>query len=97
MQRIPGVHVLGSANAAAHHGILSFTVKDVHPHDVAEILASRGVAVRAGHHCAQPLHTYLSLPASVRVSFAFYNSFDDADRFLQSLRTVRGYMGYGNE
>ncbi len=90
------VHVVGSHDPAEHNGIITFTVDDVHPHDVSEILAADNVAVRAGHHCAQPLHEYLGLRSTVRASFAFYNTIADADKFLESLSTVRERMGYGN-
>ena len=59
---IPSVHVLGSENPEEHCGIITFTVDGVHPHDISEILASDGVAIRAGHHCAQPLLAYLKHP-----------------------------------
>ncbi len=95
MMRIPGVHILGSPRAEEHTGILTFTVDDVHPHDVSEIFAADGVAVRAGHHCAQPLLTHLGYRATVRASFAFYNTESDVDRFIHSLSTIRERMGYG--
>ena len=79
----------------AHNGILTFVVDDVHPHDVSEILAADNVAVRAGHHCAQPLLAHLGYSATVRASFAFYNTTADVDRFIASLSTVRERMGYG--
>ena len=76
-------------------GIIAFNVKDVHPHDVATILDSTGVAVRAGHHCAQPLHRYLGLNASCRASFYLYNTREDVDRWIAALKKVRGVLGYG--
>ena len=75
-------------------GIIAFNVKDVHPHDVATILDSTGVAVRAGHHCAQPLHRYLGLNASCRASFYLYNTKEDVDRWIAALKTVRSVLGY---
>ena len=76
-------------------GIIAFNVKDVHPHDVATILDSDGVAVRAGHHCAQPLHRYLKQNASCRASFYLYNTREDIDRWIAALKKVRGVLGYG--
>ena len=76
-------------------GVSTFTLEGVHPHDISEILAGDGVAVRAGHHCAQPLLTHLGLRATVRASLAFYNTTQDVDRFVESLSTVRERMGYG--
>ncbi|MCI6087059.1 cysteine desulfurase [Selenomonas sp.] len=75
-------------------GIIAFNVQDVHPHDVATILDSTGVAVRAGHHCAQPLHRYLGLNASCRASFYLYNTKEDVDRWIAALKTVRPTLGY---
>ena len=76
-------------------GIIAFNVKDVHPHDVATILDSEGVAVRAGHHCAQPLHKYLGVNASCRASFYLYNTKEDIDRWVEALTKVRGVLGFG--
>ena len=92
---MPHVHVLGAARAEDHNGILTFTLDDVHPHDVGEILAADGIAVRAVHHCAQPLLAHLGYRSTVRASFAFYNTIDDAEKFIDSLSTVRERMGYG--
>ena len=75
-------------------GIITFNVKDVHPHDVATILDAQGVAIRAGHHCAQPLMKYLGQNATCRASFYFYNTKEDVDRWLEALSTVRGVLGY---
>ena len=76
-------------------GIIAFNVKDAHPHDVASILDSYGVAIRAGHHCAQPLHRYLGQNASCRASFYLYNTREDIDRWIDALKKVRGVLGYG--
>ena len=76
-------------------GIIAFNVKDVHLHDVASILDSYGVAIRAGHHCAQPLHRYLGQNASCRASFYLYNTREDIDRWIDALKKVRGVLGYG--
>lgn len=92
---MPHVHVLGAARAEDHNGILTFTLDDVHPHDIGEILAADGIAVRAGHHCAQPLLAHLGYRSTVRASFAFYNTIEDAEKFIDSLSTVRERMGYG--
>lgn len=97
MREIEGINIIGSDKAEEHNGIITFTVDDVHPHDISEILASDGVAVRAGHHCAQPLLKHLGYRATVRASFAFYNTKEDADKFLESISTVRERMGYGKQ
>lgn len=95
LREIPCAHVLGSENPEEHCGILTFTVDGVHPHDISEILASDGVAIRAGHHCAQPLLSYLKHPSTARASLAFYNTEADVDRLLASISTLRERMGYG--
>ncbi len=95
MMAVKGVHILGSTDYRQHHGILSFTLDQVHPHDIAAILADDHVAVRAGHHCAQPLLTHLGVRSSARVSLAFYNTEEDIDRFLDSLKSIRRKMGLG--
>ena len=76
-------------------GIVTFNVKDVHPHDVSTIMDAHGVAIRAGHHCAQPLMIYLKQNATCRASFYFYNSKEDVDKFIEALSKVRGVLGFG--
>ena len=95
LKAIPHVHVLGSDDAGEHTGILTFTIDDVHPHDVSEILISDGICVRAGHHCAQPLLNHLGISSATRASFMFYNTLEEADKFVQSIASVRERMGYG--
>ncbi len=92
---VPHVHVLGSADPENHTGIVSFTIDGVHPHDVSEILAADGIAVRAGHHCAQPLIMHLGLPATTRASYMFYNTTEEADALVASVASIRRRMGYG--
>ena len=94
MTKIPGIRVLGSSDPDNHHGILSFAVDGVHPHDVAEILNADNICVRAGHHCAQPLLQYLGTASTTRVSLAFYNTEDEIRAFLTSLGGLRRKMGY---
>ena len=95
MRKIPHVNIIGSENADEHTGIVTFTIDNVHPHDISEILAADGIAVRAGHHCAQPLLTHLGLNSTARASFAFYNTEDEVDKFTDSVATIRERMGYG--
>lgn len=97
MTDMPFIHVLGSAIPEEHSGIVTFTVDGVHPHDVSEILAADGVCIRAGHHCAQPLLKHLGYSSTVRASCAFYNTPDEVDRLLDSLKTIRERMGYGKQ
>lgn len=92
---IPHLRLLGAADGAAHHGIFTFTIEGVHPHDIAEILNADGVCIRAGHHCAQVLMQHLRTPSTARASIAFYNTEDDIARLADSLSRVRRRMGYG--
>ncbi|MBQ8137571.1 MAG: cysteine desulfurase [Clostridia bacterium] len=89
---IPHVRLLG-ANGPHREAIAAFTVEDVHPHDVAQIMDAHGVCIRAGHHCAQVLHRRLGLPGSNRASLMFYNTEAEIDAFLEALSSVRKEMG----
>ena len=95
MKEIEGVHMIGSKNADEHCGILTFTLDGVHPHDVSSILDFDQIAVRAGHHCAQPLMDYLKVSSTTRASIAFYNTQEDIEKFVESLSQIRRKMGYG--
>ena len=94
MQAIPHVKVIGSDKAEDHHGILTFTIEGVHPHDVSAIMNEHGVCIRAGHHCAQPLHQHLGVMSTSRASLGFYNTTEDIDRFIAALSGMRAEMGY---
>ncbi len=95
LRTIPHVHVLGSDKAEEHCGILTFTIDDVHPHDISAILDADGVDVRAGHHCAQPLMDYLGVSSTTRASLYFYNTVEEIDALVESVGSVRRRMGYG--
>lgn len=95
LAKIPHVQVIGSEKPENHTGIVAFTVEQVHPHDISEILAADGIDVRAGHHCAQPLLTYLKVYNTTRASFMFYNTPEEVDAFVKSVSEVRRKMGYG--
>ena len=82
------IRLIGPDDPEAHHGVVSFNVCTVHPHDVASILDMDGVAIRAGHHCAQPLLDFLGIDSCCRVSFAFYNDSSDIDRLIDGLNHV---------
>jgi cysteine desulfurase / selenocysteine lyase len=88
LSQIEGVMVYGPKSERAP--IFSFTMGDVHPHDIGSILDSEGVAVRAGHHCCQPLMKKLGVPATTRASFAFYNKEDDVYRLCDAIIKVKG-------
>ncbi|MDY6029372.1 MAG: SufS family cysteine desulfurase [Acidaminococcaceae bacterium] len=95
MKNVPGVKIIGADAAEGHKGILTFLLEGVHPHDIAAILDADDINIRAGNHCAQPLLDHLGTGATARVSFAFYNTLEDVDRFLTSLGGIREKMGYG--
>ena len=97
MKAIPHIHVLGSDREDNHTGIVSFAVDQVHPHDISEVLSSDGMDIRAGHHCAQPLHDHLGVHSTARASLMFYNTKEEIDRFLESVSNIRRRMGFGNE
>jgi len=84
---VPGLRLMGSA--ADKTAILSFVVDDVHPHDVGTILDREGVAIRAGHHCCQPLMARLGVPATARASLALYNTREEIDELVRALARVR--------
>jgi cysteine desulfurase/selenocysteine lyase len=88
---VPGVKIVGRAEARA--GVLSFTLDGVHPHDVGTVVDQEGVAVRAGHHCTQPVMDFFGIPATTRASFAFYNTRDDADGLVAAVRKARQLFG----
>ena len=90
MAELDFIDVIGPADASAHHGVVSFNVRGIHPHDVASILDASGVCIRAGHHCAQPLLTWLGVEnlACCRASVAFYNDKSDVDRLIDGLEQV---------
>ena len=84
LQAIPGLKIHGTtADKAA---VISFSVEGIHPHDLATLLDAEGIAIRTGHHCCQPLMEVLGVPATARVSFAFYNSLEDAERFVTAVK-----------
>jgi cysteine desulfurase/selenocysteine lyase len=90
---IPGVRVLGPAAGQERIGLAAFDVAGVHAHDVGQYLDSKGIAVRVGHHCAQPLHRRLGLTATTRASTYLYNTTSDVDTFLAAVAEVRAYFG----
>lgn len=76
--------------------LVNFNFPEIHPHDVSTILYSKGVAIRSGHHCTQPLHRFLGVNSTCRASFAFYNTFEEIDYFIDQLDEVRKVMGFGS-
>ena len=93
LEAIDGVRVLGPAAGAERIGLAAFDVDGVHAHDVGQFLDDKGIAVRVGHHCAQPLHRRLGLVATTRASTYLYNTTDDVDAFLDAVAGVRPFFG----
>ena len=99
LKAMPHVHVYGSADPDKHSGIVTFNIDGCHPHDIASVLDSEHIAIRAGHHCAQPLMEYMQkeldmeFRATARASVYFYNTEEEAERFLEAVGRVRGYLG----
>ncbi|ROR29418.1 cysteine desulfurase [Mobilisporobacter senegalensis] len=93
----PHITVYGTKDMNKKAGVISFNVKEVHPHDVASILDSYGVAIRAGHHCAHPLMRYMNVNATCRASFYLYNTKEDIDQFVNALENTRRWLGYGSK
>ncbi|RKT31727.1 cysteine desulfurase [Microbacterium sp. AG1240] len=93
LREIPGIRLLGDADGVERVALWAFDVAGVHAHDVGQFLDARGVAVRVGHHCAQPLHRRFGITASVRASAALYNTEDEIDVFLDALSGVRPFFG----
>jgi len=93
LRELPGIRLLGDAEGVERVGLWAFDVEGVHAHDVGQFLDARGVAVRVGHHCAQPLHRRFGLTASVRASASVFTTADDVDVFLDAVSGVRAYFG----
>jgi cysteine desulfurase/selenocysteine lyase len=92
LEEIPGVKLFGP-DAQYKGGVASFTLDGVHPHDVAQILDQDGIAIRAGHHCAQPLHEKFGIPASSRASFYLYSTKEEVDLLVNGIYKVKEIFG----
>jgi len=95
LEQIEGLTIFGPKDPKDRTGVIAFNIDGVHPHDVATAMDMEGVAVRAGHHCAQPLMNYLSQPATARASFYLYNTLADADKFVEALIATKEFFSYG--
>ena len=94
IKKIPHINIIGPKEAAKRCGIVTFTVDGVHPHDIASLLSEEHIAIRAGHHCAQPLGQYLGQTATARASLYFYNTEEEVDVFLEKIAKLREWSGY---
>lgn len=97
LQAIDGLTVYGPQEAEKRTGVIAFNLEGIHPHDVATALDMQGIAVRAGHHCAQPLLTYLKVPATARASFYLYNTKEDADRLVEAIKQTKEFFQNGTK
>jgi cysteine desulfurase/selenocysteine lyase len=93
LSEVKGLTIYGPTTADERGGAISFTLAGIHPHDIAAVLDSEGIAVRAGHHCTQPLHRALNVPATVRASFYLYNIPEEVDRLVAGLHKVQSIFG----
>ena len=89
MGGVRDLRIFGPSNPSERSGVISFTLSDAHPHDIATILDAEGIAIRAGHHCAQLVMRHFGVAATARASFYFYNTTEDVDRLVEGLETVR--------
>ena len=92
LRAVEGLTIYGSQDLAQRSGVIAFNLDGLHPHDAATALDYEGVAVRAGHHCAQPLLTYLQVPATVRASFYIYNTYADCDKLIDALEKTKEFF-----
>lgn len=92
IQDIDHVRILGPTDTTDRIGTVAFEIDDVHPHDVGQFIDSRGIAIRVGHHCAQPIHRHFGVYASNRVSLGVYNTHEDIDRLLEAVAEVYGFF-----
>ncbi|HBG65142.1 MAG TPA: cysteine desulfurase [Treponema sp.] len=93
LRQLPGVHIIGNEDSQRHCGIVTFTIDGVHPHDIATILDTEHIAIRAGHHCTQPLMQKLGVGSTARASVYFYNTEEEAAIFVEKVSHVRSWMG----
>lgn len=95
LQAIEGLTIYGPQDPQHHNGVIAFNIAGLHPHDLATAMDMQGVAVRAGHHCAQPLLNYLDVQSTARASFYFYNTKEDADKLVEALLATKEFFQHG--
>jgi len=91
LRDVPGLRIIGTASQRA--GLVTFVIDNMHPFDIGTLLDQEGIAVRVGHHCAQPVMHHFGVPATVRASFGVYNTVEDIDALIRGLGTVRDLLG----
>ncbi|WP_153831961.1 aminotransferase class V-fold PLP-dependent enzyme [Fundicoccus ignavus] len=97
LQSISGITLLHPPQQADYHGIVSYNIEGVHPHDAATGYDQEGIAIRAGHHCAQPLMRYLNVTATLRASLSLYNTQAEVEQFLQSTQAIKEFFAHGTQ
>ena len=93
LSKVEGLRILGP-EAEQRGGAVAFTLNEIHPHDISALLDAEGIAIRAGHHCAQPIHDYYGIAATARASFYFYNTFEEIDRLIAALEKVQQVFAF---
>jgi cysteine desulfurase/selenocysteine lyase len=93
LSAIPGLRIIGDAQERA--GVISFILEGIHPHDIGTILDQEGIAIRTGHHCAQPVMQKYGIPATARASFAFYNTTEEVEALARGVEKVKEILGHG--
>ena len=93
LKTVPGLRIIGPSEPVDRGGAVAFTLPDIHPHDISQLLDSRGIAVRGGHHCARPLHKRLGVQASTRASGYLYTTVDEIERLADALDYTRDFFG----
>lgn len=93
---MPGITVYGPSSVQEHSSVIAFNIDGVHPHDVATAMDVEGIAIRAGHHCAQPLMRWLQVPATARASFSIYNTMEEAKFFIETVEKVKEFFLHGS-
>ena len=95
LKAIPGVVVYGPTDIEQRSGVISFNLENLHPHDVATVLDMQGIAVRAGHHCAQPLMKRMGVSSTVRISLYLYNTLEENQKFIEALIATKEFFKNG--
>jgi len=89
LKEVPGLRVIGPQSAEKRAGLTAFTMENIHPHDIAQMLDEDGIATRSGHHCTQPAHDYYQIPATTRASYYLYNTPEEVDKLIESLLKIQ--------
>ena len=89
LQEIEGVTIYGPTDFSKKASVISFNIENIHPYDIGTIIDRQGIAVRTGHHCAQPIMDFFKIPGTIRASFAFYNTKEEIDIFVEAVKKAK--------